>query len=194
MSRPSCLHRPPSLQSDMPASAALLRSVRQLHLYIGTFISPALLFFAFTGALQTFSLHETTRGSSYVPPRWAVVLGQIHKKQTDIVPNRRQPPPEAKAPEARTRASRPSDSQGDPLNPRLSGAAPTAPTPSSAPPPEGPKRHPLPLKIFFLLVSIGLFTSTLTGIYMSYRYHRSPALITALLTAGALIPIALVFV
>lgn len=177
----------------MPASATLLRSVRQLHLYIGTFISPALLFFAFTGALQTFSLHETTRGSSYIPPRWAVVLGQIHKKQTDVVPNRRQPPPEAKAPEARTRASRPSDSSSDPLTPRQPGAAPSVPTPSPAPA-DGPKRHPLPLKIFFLLVSIGLFTSTLTGIYMSYRYNRSPALITGLLIAGALIPMALVFV
>ena len=33
-----------------------LKLFRTLHLYIGTFIAPALLFFAFTGALQTFSL------------------------------------------------------------------------------------------------------------------------------------------
>jgi uncharacterized iron-regulated membrane protein len=55
----------------MSSSHTLLKSTRLIHLYIGVFIAPALLFFAFTGALQTFSLHETTRGSSYRPPAWA---------------------------------------------------------------------------------------------------------------------------
>ena len=38
------------------ASHALLRVLRKMHLYLGVFTAPALLFFAFTGALQTFSL------------------------------------------------------------------------------------------------------------------------------------------
>ena len=63
--------------------------MRLVHLYLGIFTAPALIFFAFTGALQTFSLHETTRGSAYKPPAWAVTLGQIHKKQTPVVPVRR---------------------------------------------------------------------------------------------------------
>lgn len=78
----------------MSSSHTFLRYTRLVHLYIGVFIAPALLFFAFTGALQTFSLHETTRGSSYKPPAWIVMLSQIHKKQTPIVPARRLPPPE----------------------------------------------------------------------------------------------------
>ena len=78
----------------MSSSHIFLRYTRLVHLYLGVFIAPALLFFAFTGALQTFSLHETTRGSSYKPPAWAVMLGQIHKKQTPIVPVRKSPPPE----------------------------------------------------------------------------------------------------
>lgn len=149
-------------------SAGLLRSLRVLHLYVGVFIAPALLFFAFTGALQTFSLHETTGGSSYQPPRWAVVLGQIHKKQTSIVPVRGPSPPE--------RATAPAD--------RIS-AAPSAPTPT---------RHALPLKIFFLTVAVGLFTSTLTGIYMAYKYNRDARLVTGLLILGAVVPVVLVFV
>src|SRR5580698_5464131 len=76
----------------MSTTHKILKYVRLTHLYFGVFITPALLFFAFTGALQTFSLHETTRGSSYKPPAWAVTLGQIHKKQTPIVTKRPEPP------------------------------------------------------------------------------------------------------
>lgn len=148
------------------------------HLYLGVFIAPALIFFAITGALQTFSLHETTRGSDYKPPRWAVVLGQIHKKQTSIVPVRRPPPPVA--------TPAPATSSPDETRKAASEATPTTL-------PE-PIRHPLPLKIFFLIVSVGLFTSTLTGLYMSYTYTRNTRLITALLLAGTILPIALVFV
>ena len=158
--------------------------MRLLHLYIGMFIAPALLFFAFTGALQTFSLHETTRGSSYVPPQWAVVLGQIHKKQTSVVPNRRPAPPTA-GPAV----------SGEPKG-AATAARPPAPvaSPEARPTSAGRTRHPLPLKIFFLLVSLGLGTSVVTGIYMSYRYGRSPLVVTALLIAGTVIPLVLVFV
>ena len=150
----------------------LLRLSRTIHLYLGVFITPALIFFAFTGALQTFSLHETTRGSDYKPPRWAVVLGQIHKKQTSIVPERRPQPPAAPP----------------------SGKA-SSPMPSDAPPaPAPPRRHPLPLKIFFLVVSVGLFTSSITGVYMAYQYAGDKRLITALLVTGTILPVILVFV
>lgn len=46
-----------------------LKNSRQIHLYLGVFTTPALLFFAITGALQTFSFHETTKGSDYKPPK-----------------------------------------------------------------------------------------------------------------------------
>jgi hypothetical protein len=47
------------------------------------------------------------------------------------------------------------------------------------------------MKIFFLLVSAGLFVSTLTGIIMAYIYNRNKLVVTALLLAGILIPLAL---
>lgn len=154
----------------MPTAHAALKFLRKLHLYIGVFITPALLFFAFTGALQTFSLHETTQGSTYKPPAWAVKLGQLHKKQTLEVPVRK-PRPAADT----LKADRPAD-----------GAAVKAPDA----PVVKPKTH-LPMKIFFLLVSIGLFTSTLTGLYMSYRYTSNNLVITGLLLAGIIIPLLL---
>ena len=55
-------------------------------------------------------------------------------------------------------------------------------------------RHPLPLKIFFLLVSIGLVTSSLTGIYMTFLYKRNAGVIIGLLAAGIVVPIVLLFV
>jgi hypothetical protein len=171
----------------MSSSHTFLKYIRLTHLYIGVFISPALLFFAFTGALQTFSLHETTRGSSYKPPTWAVTLGQIHKKQTPIVPVRKTPPPD-----------RPTDkaTSEKPASNRQQSPTGDAPQPSSpAPkPPDAPAAKPhnaLPLKCFFLLVSIGLFLSTLTGIYMSYKYIRNRTLITILLIAGIVVPVLL---
>jgi hypothetical protein len=162
----------------MSSSHTLLKYLRLIHLYIGVFIAPALLFFAFTGALQTFSLHETTRGSSYKPPAWAVMLGQIHKKQTPIVPIRKPAPP---------------DRQADKATPEKAQSSPTPLT--EAPKPTGeaaPKSHnPLPLKCFFLLVSIGLFVSTLSGLYMSYKYIRNRRLITVILLAGIIVPVLL---
>jgi ABC-type molybdate transport system permease subunit len=47
------------------------------------------------------------------------------------------------------------------------------------------------MKIFFLLVSLGLLTSTLTGIYMAYKFNRSKWLVTALLLAGIVVPLVL---
>jgi hypothetical protein len=164
----------------MSSSHTFLKYLRLIHLYTGVFIAPALLFFAFTGALQTFSLHETTRGSSYKPPAWAVMLGQIHKKQTPIVPVRKAPPPAKQADKDIAENAQSSTSQ---------------PAPAEAPKPTGdaaPKSHnPLPLKCFFLFVSMGLFVSTLSGLYMSYKYIRNKRLITVILLGGIIIPVLL---
>ena len=165
----------------MSSSHTVLKYLRLIHLYTGVFIAPALLFFAFTGALQTFSLHETTRGSSYKPPGWAIMLGQIHKKQTPVVPVRKPPPP---------------DKQADKGTPEKAQSSTTSQaTPVEAPKPiveTASKSHnPLPLKWFFLLVSIGLFVSTLSGLYMSYKYIRNRPLITVILLGGIILPVLL---
>jgi hypothetical protein len=177
----------------MSSSHTLLKYTRLIHLYLGVFTAPALLFFAFTGALQTFSLHETTRGSSYKPPAWAVTLGQIHKKQTTVVPVRKLPPPDKPADQPDKPNDKPTEK---PTTDKSQSTPPAAQPAPNAPPksPEAPAQKPhnaLPLKIFFLVVAIGLFVSTLTGLYMSYKYIRNRTLITAILIAGIVIPILL---
>jgi hypothetical protein len=161
----------------MSTSHAVLKTFRQIHLYIGIFISPAILFFALTGALQTFSLHETTRGSDYKPPSWIVTLAQLHKKQTATVPVRK-----PAAPDAKPKAEKPAEA------PAVSAAPPVAPVPK---PPPLPQKSHLPMKIFFLIVALGLFTSTVTGIYMAYRFGRNKWVVTGLLVAGVVVPLVL---
>lgn len=155
-------------------SASTLRLFRKTHLYFGLFIAPALLFFAFTGSMQTLSLHEAA-GSSYQPPHWLAELSQLHKKQTLVLPERRAPRPAA-------------ENGGEPG--RHHEAAP----PAAAQPPitlAAKQRQHLPMKIFFLTVALGLFTSTLTGIYMAYTYERSRLLVSGVLLAGILVPLLL---
>ena len=154
-------------------SRATLRLFRKTHLYFGLFISPALLFFAFTGAVQTLSLHEAA-GSSYKPPAVLAELGQLHKKQTTVLPVR-------KAPEGGPghESGHGDHASGQPNAPQQ------AVTLASK-----QKQH-LPMKIFFLAVALGLLTSTVTGIYMSYRYERNWMLVTGTLVAGVVVPVLL---
>jgi hypothetical protein len=153
---------------------AVLKFLRKLHLYIGIFTTPALLFFAITGAMQTFSLHETTPGSSYKPAGWIATLAQLHKKQTTVVPPRR---------------PRPAAQESAPTE-RRQGETGSANPVKVGEPAASQKRH-LPMKIFFLLVSVSLLTSTLTGIYMSYKYSRRAWTLAGLLLAGVVVPVLL---
>lgn len=142
----------------------MLKITRLVHLYLGVFIAPAVLFFAFTGALQTFSLHDVAKDGSYKPANWIAFLAQLHKKQTAELPPRKDP------------AMR-NSSMDDPKTQKEHDSA--------------PKRNALPMKMFFLVVSIGLSLSTITGLYMSYKYCRNRVGVTAAFLAGVIIPVAL---
>jgi hypothetical protein len=152
--------------------AEVLKFIRQTHLYLGVFIAPAVLFFAFTGVLQTFSLHESSRDGSYRPAHWIVVLAQIHKKQTSQLPQRKTESP----------ASPQAAGSGD-RKQKAAAAAPIA---------DLPAHNPLPLKVFFLLVGLGLVTSTFSGLYMSCKYCRNRFVLAFLLLAGIFIPVVLI--
>ncbi|HEY4379444.1 MAG TPA: PepSY domain-containing protein [Acidobacteriaceae bacterium] len=147
-----------------------LKMARQTHLYLGMFTAPAILFFAFTGVLQTFSLHESAKDGAYKPAKWIVVLAQIHKKQTMQLPQAKAQPSAASLSEMPTKKSKPVSS------------------PQAA---VLPASNPLPLKLFFLIVGIGLGTSTASGLYMSYKYCRNKLLLTVLFLAGIFIPVIL---
>ena len=159
-------------------SAARLKWARQWHLYLGTLFAPSILFFAFTGSLQLFGLHEGHPGEAYQPPAWVQRLGSIHKDQT--VSEKHGPPPgfareQGRPPEA-DKARRPQQ------------------PPQGGRPNEGRKSNKLTLalKWFFLATAVGLIFSTLLGIYMAFKFNRSRALVWGMLFLGTAIPLALI--
>jgi hypothetical protein len=58
-----------------------MKRIRQIHFYLGVFFAPLIILFALSGALQTFRLQESPKGSPYTPPAWIVKLADIHKDQ-----------------------------------------------------------------------------------------------------------------
>ena len=54
-----------------------------------------------------------------------------------------------------------------------------------------PKKNLLPMKIFFALVALSLMLSTLTGLYMAYRFTRHGKRIAMVLLAGIIVPLLL---
>ena len=197
----------------MPIAASVLKSARVVHLYFGVWIAPALLFFALSGALQTFDLHSTARDGTYRPAKWILVLAQLHKHQTSQLPPPRRPVTDT-ASAGLSRGPAPvSPGSPAPFSPKPESDATVAGVQRAAAPPRvqpqklsaavaaqslpakpRAERHPLPLRIFFLLVSVGLFSSVGTGLYMSYRYSRTRTLMTATLLLGIIVPMALIFI
>ena len=165
-------------KSPVQSSRAIwLKQVRQLHLYLGTFFGPSILFFAMSGALQLFGLHEGHPGEAYQPPAWVQKLGSIHKDQT--VSEKHGPPPgsarEQKGPPETEEARRPPQRDGSRRNEERES-----------------NKFTLALKCFFLAMAVGLVFSTVLGIYMAFKYNRSRTLVWGLLLLGTVIPVALI--
>lgn len=59
----------------------IMKRIRQFHLWLGIFYAPVIVFFAFTGALQTLGLHEANPSTGQAPHKWIATLSQIHKNQ-----------------------------------------------------------------------------------------------------------------
>jgi hypothetical protein len=152
-------------------SASSLKALRQTHNYIGVFFAPTILFFAITGSLQMFGLHETSRRSSYVPPSLLVHLSQLHKKGTLYLPPRKAPPP------ASAKADGPKPDAPKPDAPKASAPAPTLLAP-----------NPLAMKVFFGAAALALVISTCTGLFMSWKYARRNAVVGVVLLAGIVCP------
>ena len=154
-----------SVATAARSKAVVLKRVRQFHLWLGTFFAPAILFFAFTGALQTFSFHESQPGSTYKPPAWIVKLAQIHKKQNMVT--RAPGPPRAKQPRR--------NEEGPPKAPETTVST-------------------LALKWFVFLMSTGLIATTVLGIYMAFQFSRDARVIWLLLGVGTLLPLGFLFI
>jgi hypothetical protein len=139
-----------------------MSSIRLWHSYIGILIAPSVIFFALTGALQIFSLHESH--GTYTPPPLIEKLSSIHKDQVlekkhhaeheAESKNERQPPP-------------PQEHE------------------------EGPKLGTVLLKWFLLFVALALTCSTVLGLWIGLTHLRRKRTGAWLLLAGVVLPIAL---
>lgn len=154
---------------------AWLKLARAWHLYLGTLFAPSILFFALTGSLQLFGLHEGRPGEAYQPPEWIQKLGSIHKNQT--VSERRGP--------GFTGEQRRSPDSGEARrSPQLEGGRREERRRTNV--------FTLALKWFFLAAAVGLTFSTLLGIFMAFQFNRSRALVWGLLLLGTATPVVLV--
>lgn len=150
-----------------------MRSLRQLHHYVGVFFAPAILFFAVSGAVQTFRLGED-KGWGGPPPAPLVWMTSVHKDQS--LPHAR---PEKPAP--KPDAAKPAKAEADDDNDHDHDKAPRGPS-------------PLPLKIFVVLLALGLTTSTLLGITIALTNRAMRRTSIVMLVAGTALPLALLLV
>jgi len=142
-----------------------MATLRRWHFYLGMLIAPSVLFFALTGAVQLFSLHEAHDG--YVPPPLIEKLSAVHKDQVFASSRHHGPPP---------------------------GAKPAGPAAASPPDEDGPKHATLALKAFFLVVALGLAASTALGVWIGLTRAQHRQVGWGLLAVGAILPVVLLLV
>jgi hypothetical protein len=145
-----------------------MSSIRVWHMYIGILIAPSVLFFAITGALQIFSLHEAH--GSYEPPALIEKLSRLHKDQVFAQKEHEQKKHEEDKSEGPVAQEHPK--AGDEDQPRLGTVL---------------------LKWFCLLVALGLSISTLLGLWMGLTQLRRRRTGWWLLGVGIIVPAALAF-
>lgn len=150
--------------------AQTMKKARRVHHYIGVFFTPAILFFASSGALQTFRLQEE-KGYGGEPPAWIVWIASVHKDSS--LP--------------RVKSAKLEDG-------RL-GSTPT-PKPRDIAKVEQVTRVPwrLPMQVFVALLSIGLIVSSLLGVVIALNNMATRRASILMLVAGALLPLLLMLV
>jgi hypothetical protein len=70
--------------------------LRQWHGYLGAFIAPSVIFFALTGSIQLFNLHEAH--GAYHPAPIIEKLARVHKDQVFALDHDHGPPAQGAAP------------------------------------------------------------------------------------------------
>ena len=146
-----------------------MASIRTWHTYLGFLIAPSVLFFALTGALQIFSLHEAH--GTYHPLPIVEKLASVHKDQVFALGEHHEGPPPAPA------AAPQAGGDAHPPGPAEHEVEPAIGTPL--------------LKWYFLVVALGLTTSTLFGLWMGLTHIRHRRTGWWLLAVGAAVPLVL---
>ncbi|MBC7514174.1 MAG: hypothetical protein H7234_07035 [Herminiimonas sp.] len=156
--------------------------IRKIHLYLGTLFAPAIIFFAFSGILQTIGLHEAEKVAASQPPAWIVSLASLHKDQH--------------LPQLKTRKSPAAiDAMRGERVPEAGDEAHSHEADDSASPAgaEAPvKLTQTILKAFVVLMASGLILSAILGIVIAYNNARTRRIAIIMFGLGLLIPVALV--
>lgn len=146
--------------------ATTLGRLRRLHLYVAVFFAPAIVFFGFSGIVQTFGLHET-RGT----PAWVEAMASLHQHQRLPRPE----PATGAAPAADHEADHDGDHDGD-----------------HAPPPGGYTVGMVGLKLFTGLTGLGLVIASLLGIAVALGTPSTRRVSAAMLIVGLVLPVAFI--
>jgi hypothetical protein len=145
-----------------------MSSIRTWHTYLGILIAPSVLFFALTGALQLFSLHESH--GTYNPPPLLEKLSSVHKDQVF--------------------AQKDHDDHDHPEPGAGNDEHHHAPTDDHD---AAPSLGTSLLKWYFLVVSLALTASTLLGLWMGLTQIRRKRTGWWLLLVGTVAPVVLCF-
>ena len=144
-----------------------MNKVRLVHFYLGVFFAPLIIFFAFSGSLQVFKLHETYKDIPGSQGDWIAWFAQMHKEQAWT------PPPVAR--------------------PRKAVPEPAKDAAPSAAPSREPARSAVPMKWFVVSMGVALMVTTLLGLYIAFNYPRRRKGFFFALALGVLLPIVLPF-
>ncbi len=168
--------------------AQTMRRIRQYHLYLGVFFAPLIIFFALSGALQTFRLQEE-KGWGGTPPNWIVWMASVHKDST--LP-RAKPADAAPQAEAEHHHDGDADEHADaaPAVAKPGKASAAAATPVAKKPP-APGKSKLPMRILAVLMSVGLIFSAVLGMMIALNSKATRRLSIVMIVAGSLVPILL---
>jgi hypothetical protein len=77
---------------DAITKAFVLKATRLVHRYSGIFFAPTILFFAITGGLRMFGLHETSRGQFLSSSGHSCPSFTIAQKKDVYLPPRKEKP------------------------------------------------------------------------------------------------------
>jgi hypothetical protein len=140
-------------------------ALRTWHANISSFIAPMVFFYALSGSLQIFDLHESH--GSYHAPAIVTAIGRLHKNQVFAPPAPRNRPAGAAAG-------------------RVGGG------PGGPPPNERVSLATLMLKWLFFVEALGLAATTIFGVWIGLTHAKRKRTVVALLVAGTVLPLALI--
>ena len=143
-----------------------MKTIRRIHAALGVLFAPSIILFALSGLFQLNGCHEGESPNSLI-----VRLAQIHIHQTPSLPQRR--PPRAEPP------------------PKPEAAAATAEAPQKK---EGGGESFRPIRLYFILMSLALLSSSILGVWIAFTSKRDQKLHIGLFAAGLVLPIVLLLV